>query len=292
MYNSFQLALKYINYYLAAHNGRGHGMHSPFVYDMIRNVLMDKTNYGAYVKPEEYRLKLLQDDTVLEIQDLGAGSISGKTKQRKVSEVARNSVKHKRYSQLLYRMATYYKYGSILELGTSLGVTSSYLAQVPGLEELVTMEGADAVADMAERELSKYGKVRVVRGDFDGQQGAGLDKDRGYRIEDRGERREDISGNQTSLEKLVSGMPRIDLAFIDGNHRREPTLRYFETILRKTHDGSCIVFDDIHWSAEMEEAWEKIRSDGRVTLSIDLFFIGIVFFRKEFREKQHFSIRF
>jgi predicted O-methyltransferase YrrM len=82
------------------------------------------------------------------------------------------------------------------------------------------------------------------------------------------------------------------MAFIDGNHRREPTLRYFETILPKTHEGSCIIFDDIHWSREMEDAWEKIRKDTRVTLSIDLFFIGIVFFRKEFREKQHFSIRF
>jgi predicted O-methyltransferase YrrM len=87
-------------------------------------------------------------------------------------------------------------------------------------------------------------------------------------------------------------MSRIDLAFIDGNHRKEPTLRYFETILPKTHEGSCIVFDDIHWSSEMEEAWELIRKDERVKLSIDLFFIGIVFFRTEFREKQHFSIRY
>ncbi len=300
MYNSLQLALKYTNYYLTAHNGRGHGMHSPFVYDMIRHVFMDKTSYGAYEKPEEYRKKLLQDDTVLEIQDLGAGSVSGKTKQRKVSQIAKTSVKHKRYSQLLYRMASYYKYGRILELGTSLGVTSSYLGQVPVLEELVTMEGVDVVADIAERELSRYVKVRVVRGNFDGQQGAGERReaggerieDRGDRIEDRGERREDIGNHQTNLEKVVFDMPRIDLAFIDGNHRKEPTLRYFETILAKTNDGSCIIFDDIHWSAEMEQAWETIRNDGRVTLSIDLFFIGIVFFRREFREKQHFSIRF
>lgn len=300
MFSRLQLALKYFNYLLTAHNGRGHGMHSPFVYDMIRNVFMDKTRYEAYYKPEEYRKKLLQDDTVLDIRDLGAGSMSGKTKQRKVSAIARTSVKHKRYSQLLYRIASYYKYGRILELGTSLGVTSSYLAQVPVLEELVTMEGADAVADMAERELSGYGKVRLVRGDFDGQQGTGerreagggRSEDRGDRIEDRGKWRVDHGHQQTNLEKLVSEMPRIDLAFIDGNHRKEPTLRYFETILPKTHDGSCIVFDDIHWSSEMEEAWEKIRNDERVTLSIDLFFIGIVFFRKEFREKQHFSIRF
>ncbi|HLO83024.1 MAG TPA: class I SAM-dependent methyltransferase [Chitinophagaceae bacterium] len=284
MYNTLQLGIKYINFLLTANNGRGHGMHSPFVYDLIRNVLMDKTYHEAYKKPEEYRKKLLNDDSVLEIEDMGAGSVSGTTKKRTVSEIAKTSVKHKRYSQLLYRLASYYKYGRILELGTSLGVTSSYLAQVPVLEELVTMEGADAVADIAEGELSKYGKVRVVRGNFD-QQVAG------------GRLQVAVSGEQeavsrTNLEKVVSDMPRIDLAFVDGNHRKEPTLRYFETIFPKTHEGSCIIFDDIHWSAEMEEAWEKIRKDERVKLSIDLFFIGIVFFRTEFREKQHFSIRY
>lgn len=250
-------------------------MHSPFVYDLIRNVLMDNESKEAYKKPEEYRKRLLNDHTVLEIQDMGAGSVSGKTKKRTVSEIAKTSVKHKRYSQLLYRIASYYKYVRILELGTSLGVTSSYLAQVPGLEELVTMEGADPVADIAERELSGYGKVKLVRGNFDGAVSS-----------------EKEAVSRTNLEKVVSEMSRIDLVFIDGNHRKEPTLRYFETILPKTHEGSCIVFDDIHWSSEMEEAWELIRKDERVKLSIDLFFIGIVFFRTEFREKQHFSIRY
>ncbi len=291
MYSRLQIAFKYINYLITARNGRGHGMHSPFVYELIRNVLMDKKQYKAYEKPEAYRKRLLKNETILEVEDLGAGSVSGKTKQRKVSEIASTSVKHRRYSRLLYRIASYYKYGRILELGTSLGVTSAYLAQVPGLEELVTMEGAEAVAELAERELAGYGKVRVVRGEFDGQvaggrwQVAGLENDTGYRMEDRG-------GSQTNLEKTVADFQRIDMAFIDGNHRKEPTLRYFETIFSKTHAGSCIIFDDIHWSAEMEEAWDIIRKDARVTLSIDLFFIGIVFFRKEFREKQHFSIRF
>jgi predicted O-methyltransferase YrrM len=290
MYNSLQLALKYINYYLVAHNGHGHGMHSPFVYDLIRNVFMDKADYEAYKKPEAYRKRLLNNDTMLEVQDMGAGSVSGKIKHRKISDIAKISVKHKRYCQLLFRIASYYKYSRILELGTSLGVTSSYLAQVPGLEELVTMEGAEAIADLAEKELSGYGKVQVIRGEFEKQVAGGKLQVAGN--EDRGERIEDTGGHRTNLENVVSDMKRIDLAFIDGNHRLEPTLRYFETILPKTHDGSCIVFDDIHWSPEMEAAWYKIRCDERVTLSIDLFFIGIVFFRKEFREKQHFTIRF
>jgi predicted O-methyltransferase YrrM len=295
MYNYFQLAGKYIRYLITAKNGRGHGMHSPFVYNFIRNVLMDKKFYPEYVKPELYREKLWKDGRMLTIRDLGAGSTSGVTTNRKVSDIVKTSIKRKRYSQLLFRIASYYKYGRILELGTSLGVTSSYFAQVPGLEELVTMEGSDAIAEIAEEELNNYPRVRVVRGGFDEAGGRrearGRREEGGERREEEGERREE-EGERTNLEIVVSDMQRIDMAFIDGNHRCDPTLRYFETIFPKTHENSCIVFDDIHWSGEMEEAWEIICKDERVRLSIDLFFVGIVFFHKEFREKQHFSIRF
>jgi predicted O-methyltransferase YrrM len=235
---------------------------------------MDRTHYPAYGQPELYKRKLLKDHTLLEVQDFGAGSTSGKTKQRKVSEIAKTSSKHKRYSRLIYRIASYYRCRYILEMGTSLGVTSSYLAQIPGLEKLVTMEGADAVADIAEQELAQYSLVQVIRGEFTGD------------LQNR-----DL-GDRTNLDLALSMLPNVDLVFIDGNHRLIPTIKYFETILPKTHEGSIIIFDDIHWSGEMEAAWEKIRNDERVTLSIDLFFIGLVFFRKEFREKQHFTIRF
>jgi predicted O-methyltransferase YrrM len=221
----------------------------------------------------------LQDHTSLEVQDFGAGSTSGKTRQRKISGIAKTSSKHKRYSRLIYRIASYYRCKYILEMGTSLGVTSSYLAQVPGLEKLVTMEGADAVADIAERELAQYGLVQVIRGEFTGD------------LQNPDLQNPDLGG-RTNLEHALDLLPQVDLAFIDGNHRLIPTIKYFETILPKIHEGSIIIFDDVHWSGEMEAAWEKIRKDERVTLSIDLFFIGLVFFRKEFREKQHFTIRF
>jgi predicted O-methyltransferase YrrM len=291
MYSKFQLVCKYLSYRFSAYNGRGHGMHSPFVYQLIREVFMDRTHYPAYGQPELYKRKLLQDHTLLEVQDFGAGSASGKTKQRTVSEIAKTSSKHKRYSRLIYRIASYYGCQHILELGTSLGVTSSYLAQVPALEKLVTMEGADSIADIAERELGKYGKVKVVRGEFEGEAG-GERREQGSRQQAVGSRGDVNAGYRTNLELALELLPQVDLAFLDGNHRLIPTIKYFETILPKTHEGSIIIFDDIHWSEEMEAAWEKIRKDERVTLSIDLFFIGLVFFRKEFREKQHFTIRF
>ncbi len=265
MHSGIRLGIDYLKYLVTARNGRGHGIHSPFVYDLVRHVFIDKTKYEAYRVPELYRKECLRDHRVLEVEDLGAGSVLGTIRKRKVSDIAKTSVKPRRYSQLLYRLAAYYKYRRILEMGTSLGVTTSYLAAVPGVEQVVTMEGATAVADLAQKHFDEtgLGQVQLVKGGFN-----------------------------SHLDGVLSGMGEVDFAFIDGNHRLEPTMHYFESILPRTHDYSCLVFDDIHWSEEMEAAWEKIRTDDRVTLSIDLFFIGLVFFRKEFLQKQHFVIRY
>ena len=104
--------------------------------------------------------------------------------------------------------------------------------------------------------------------------------------------RENIAPLIGDLEQALSGIDLLDLAFIDGNHRKEPTLRYFDTLLAKINNASILIFDDIHWSAEMEEAWEIIKMHSSVTLSIDLFFIGLIFFRNDFKVKQHFVINF
>ena len=153
----------------------------------------------------------------------------------------------------------------ILELGTSLGITTSYLASANPAAQITTMEGASAVAAVAKDNFNKLGlnNIRVVEGNFD-----------------------------HTLTDTLTTMPVIDLAFLDGNHRYEPTVRYFRQILPHLHDHSIVILDDIHWSAEMEQAWDEVRGMEEVTLSIDLFFIGLVFFRKEQKEKQHFSIRF
>ena len=102
-----------------------------------------------------------------------------------------------------------------------------------------------------------------------------------------------ITGNfDNTLPEMVSAIPHIDLAFIDANHRKKPTLTYFNELLKKMSDRSVIIFDDIHWSAEMEEAWNEIKKHPSVMLTVDLFFLGIIFFRPEFKVKQHFRIRF
>jgi predicted O-methyltransferase YrrM len=264
MYSRSRLAQKYLRYYLTASNGRGHGIHSPFVFDFVKKILNDRKVYAAWSRIEGLRRELEQDKTLLEIVDLGAGSVLQATRYRSIASLARHAAKPRKLGRLLSRLARYYQPKTILELGTSLGLSSSYLASGATDAKLYTIEGADSVAAIAERNFRTLElRPELVRGNFDQQIGPVLDR-----------------------------MGRVDMAFIDGNHRKEPTLRYFNALMERVTPSSVLIFDDIHWSHEMEEAWELIRADSRVFLTIDLFFIGLVFIRDEFKIKQHFTIRF
>ena len=128
MFTRFQLAKKYLHYYITASNGKGHGVHSPFVFDFIKNVKNDKKEYTCYEMIEQQRKKLLADETIIDVEDFGAGSSVMKTNKRAVKNIAQSSLKPKKYAQLLFRMVQHYQPKTIIELGTSLGITTSYLA--------------------------------------------------------------------------------------------------------------------------------------------------------------------
>ena len=149
MYSSFQLAAKYLHYYFTASNSKGHGMHSPFVFEFITKVLNDKKEYPAYQQVENLRHRLLKDKSILTIEDFGAGSTIDKTNQRTIASIAKNAAKPAKYGQLLYTMVKYYQPQAILELGTSLGITTSYLSLAKPDARLITMEGAAAIAETA-----------------------------------------------------------------------------------------------------------------------------------------------
>ena len=265
MYSYSQLALKYLQYYFTASNGKGHGVHSPFVFEFITKVMNDKRHFYAYDKIEDLRTDLLLDRRMLTIQDFGAGSNVSKSNERKVKDIARSALKPRKFGQLMFRMVDLYHLNTILELGTSLGITTSYLASGNALGKVYTFEGAHQIANIAKenfREL-ELGNIELIEGNFD-----------------------------ETLPNQLERIKTIDLAFVDGNHRKQPTINYFEQLLKKVDKNSILIFDDIHWSEEMEEAWKYIQQHSSVTLTIDLFFIGIVFFRKEHKVQQHFSIRF
>ena len=265
MHSRFHLIKKYIYHHLAGSNGKGHGIHSPFVFDFVKNVLRDRKKYEQYPVIETARQRLLQQTAEIEVADFGAGSSFIKTSKRKVSDIAASSLKSAKYAQLLYRIVKYYQPKTILELGTSFGVTSSYLALANSNSKLFTIEGSPAIAAIASKTFERVGvrNVELIEGDFD-----------------------------KVLPPLLTKLGNIDLAFIDGNHRKAPTLSYFQQLLAYSHPSTIMIFDDIHWSREMEEAWVEIQRSPRVTLTIDLFFIGIVFVNPDFKIKQDFKIRF
>ena len=291
MYSPVRLAWKYLHYYFTAANGKGHGIHSPFVFDFVTHVLNDRGPYPAWAAIEELRGRLLRDDRVLRIEDMGAGSAfagvagaagderttsaegegatvgsaSARTGSvRKISDIARRAAKPRRLGQLLFRIAHHYQPATVLELGTSLGLSTAYLATGATGGRVISIEGSGPVIEAAAENLRSLGvDAELLQGNFD-----------------------------VLLEPLLNRVGSVGLAFVDGNHRYEPTLRYFHLLMAHMPAPAVLIFDDIHWSAEMERAWAAIRADPQVYMTIDLFFIGLVFLRDEFKVKQDFTIRF
>lgn len=265
MYNNVQLAVKFLRYYVSASNGKGHGMHSPFVFNFILNVLNNAKGFDPGTEIEQLRTQLESDQRVLSIEDHGAGSRTGVVRNKTVSQVAATSLKPRKLAQLLFRLAKFYEPRNIIELGTSLGLTTAYFSRAVPEARIISIEGSHAVADIAEENFRKLGcdHIQLMRGNFD-----------------------------AILPGVLEKESSVDLAYIDGNHRYKPTMEYFSMLLDRSHENTILVFDDIHWSAEMEKAWNEIRSHIAVKYTIDIFFLGFVFFRPEFKVKQDFMIRF
>ncbi len=265
MHSPAILAKKYLKYYAAAASSKGHGIHSPFVFEFVKFVLNDKKYYECFSAIEAVRKQLLKNNGIIEVEDFGAGSSVIKNTERKISAIAASSLKPKKYGQLLFRIVQFYKLQNVLELGTSFGITTSYLASAGNHPAVISLEGSATIAAVARHNLStlQLNNATIITGDF-----------------------------AATLVPVLQDNYKTDFVFLDGNHRKAPTLLYFEQLLSTAHNDTIFVFDDIYWSNEMEEAWQKIKEHPAVTLTISLFFIGLVFLKKEFKVKQHFSIRF
>ncbi len=239
-------------------------MHSPFVYKLIEDVIYDETPYNIYTEIECIRAELLKNNSEIKINDFGAGSRISKSNKRKISAIAKASVKPKKFSQLLFRLINHFKPENILELGTSLGITTLYLASADSKKAVTTIEGCPEIARIATDNFNKKNAKNIIQiiGNFD-----------------------DV------LPDYLKKIQTLDFVFIDGNHLKEPTIRYFNWCLEKTHHSTVLIFDDIHWSKDMEETWEIIKANEKVKVTIDLFYMGLVFFRKE-QPKEHFKIRY
>ena len=254
--------LKYISYKIKAVSK--HKVHSPFIYDLIIDVFENDNSFYAFPAVELIRKKLLLTQRVLTVDDMGAGSRVFNSNQRKIKDIVKHSTQKPKYAQLLFKLVNYYQPNTILELGTSLGLTTAYLAKARKKAKVYTFEGSPEIGKVAKNTFKSLlvENAELVQGDF----------------------------NETLSETLPK-IDVLDFAFFDGNHQKKPTLDYFNKCLEKANEHSVFVFDDIHWSDEMTEAWEAIKTHPEVTLTVDIFKFGIVFFRRGV-EKQHFVLRY
>ena len=166
MYSSFQLAKKYLHYYINAKNGKGHGIHSPFVFDFVIHVLNDANKYDCYDKIEPLRKQLLRDNSIIEVEDFGAGSAVIPAAKRKIKAIAKSSLKNKKFAKLLFRIVNYYKPETIIELGTSFGITACYMACANKKSEVYTFEGSTGNSRHSLTKFQKAGlqNINLVRG--------------------------------------------------------------------------------------------------------------------------------
>lgn len=261
MFN-WRFASDYLKHYLTAKSR--HGVHSPFVYDLIDNVIYDFDAKTEYLPIEQIRQQLLQSSSKVTVIDLGAGSHINKNQVKEVRTIAKNALKPPRLAQLIFRLAVHLQPKNLIELGTCLGVTSLYLHQANPLAKLTTIEGCREIADVAAKNfaISETKNISLLVGNFD-----------------------------AVLPEVLEKEQQIDFVFIDGNHTEEATLRYFNWILPKAYDKTVIIFDDIYWSKGMKSAWKKIKQHPQVSVTVDLFWIGLVFFKKD-QVKENFKVRF
>lgn len=261
--NPLYPAIEYCRYRIRARDA--HGLHSPFVYELYGSVITDETPFYVFGLIESIRARMILSDETIEVTDFGTGGgLAGRKRRLGVSSIARRFVQSRRHGQLLFRLVNRFQPRRILELGTSLGITTLYLAAPAGNAEVWTLEGCPETARLAADnfEAVQARNIRPVVGEF----GA-------------------------TLPGVLREMQQVDFAFIDGNHRYATTLDYFRQCLPYTHEDSVLVFDDIHWSPDMRKAWDEIRNDPAVTISLDLYQFGIVFFRKS-QARQHFTLAY
>ncbi|OBX23220.1 MULTISPECIES: O-methyltransferase [Bizionia] len=248
---------KYIQFLSKSSNQ--HGVHSPFVYNLITKCFYNKTTYPAYKDLKTYRQNLRSNKEVITITDLGSGSKKTNTKERRISEIAKTSGTPLKRAKLGYRLTQYVQPEHILELGTSLGIATQAMHLGHPQAKITTIEGCPNCSKFTQTALADYKNIQFLTGHFSQH----LNK-----------------GNQQPW----------DLVFFDGNHTKEATIAYFETLLPSAHNDTIFIFDDIYWSEGMTQAWEIIKQHPQVSVTIDTFFWGFVFFRKE-QGKEHFTIR-
>ncbi|MDR7371170.1 class I SAM-dependent methyltransferase [Flavobacterium aquidurense] len=244
-----------------------HGVHSPFVFSLLTKCFYDKKSKPEYAILKNYRKSLLKNKNFIEVTDFGAGSKVFKSNKRQIAKIAKTAGISEKRAELLFRVTNYFEPKNILEIGTSLGLATSALALGNPRAKVITLEGCPETANQCQLQLQKFNfnNVNSIVTEFE-------------------------KYFQDIQLRLKTETENFDLIYFDGNHSKKATLAYFELLLPTIDNDTVWIFDDIHWSLEMEEAWKIIKNHPKVKVTIDTFQWGFVFFRYE-QEKEHFIIR-
>ncbi|MFD2891562.1 O-methyltransferase [Flavobacterium chuncheonense] len=255
----FQLQ-SYLKFILKSSNE--HGIHSPFVFNLVTKCFYDKTVYPEYQLLKQYRQSLLKNKSSIEVTDFGAGSRVFTSNSRTIAAIAKNAGISTKNAELLFRIVRYFQPNSILEIGTSLGLATNSLALGNPKAKVNTLEGCPKTLNTAKQQFEQL------------------------KFENP-----NINFINTEFSKYLTENREItyDFVYFDGNHSKEATLEYFELLLPTINNDTLWIFDDIHWSPDMNEAWKQIQNHPAVTVSIDTFQWGMIIFRKE-QNKEHFII--
>lgn len=240
-------------------------LHSPFVFKLYNTCIKRQPTQPELAPIEAIRKKAVSNQQLVSQHDFGARRAERKVATRPISHFAKHHAKPARISQIIFHLIKNYGYKNCIELGTSLGFTSMHIAKaLQQGGQLTTIEGAHEIAAAAEQHFittETQNNIKQVIGNFD-----------------------------TALPDVLNRHEQVDFAFVDGNHTYEATNQYFNLLLSKAHYNSLIIIDDIYWSPEMTRAWREIQQHERVTVTVDLFYIGLVYFRKK-QAKEHFKLR-
>ena len=238
-------------------------VHSPFVFKFLQTILEDDRHYYVFDKLNALRMELNKNKTEIEVKDLGAGSKKSNRSRRSIQSIAKTAVSPSYQSEILFKIAQEVKALRTIELGTSLGISAISLAGYNNKNQVHTLEGSSSILEVAKVnfEIFKATNIHPHLGHFD-----------------------------NTLPEVLKNLGQVDLCYIDGNHAKAPTLKYFDMCLPYTHSKSVLIFDDIYWSKEMSEAWDIIKSHKAVKFTVDLYYFGLVFFNDDLKEVQHFKI--
>lgn len=238
--------------------------HSPFLFEFYTNVLNTTKEYYAFSEIEKVRKQLKDSKMTIDFTEYGAGSRVMSGDKRFVSKIASSGISDVSRCRNLFNLVNYLSPGRVLEFGTSLGVSTLYLAAARKSAIIDTVEANAHLVKIAKENAKKLTLSN-------------------------------IQFNQSKFDDFISSLNKdvkYDMVYLDGNHTFEATTDYFNRLLPHMAENCVVVVDDIHWSEGMYEAYKVLKNHERVFTTVETAYVGYLFLDKKYPQAEHTHIDF